>query len=383
MLLLTDFFPPGFRAGGPVRSCLNVALAVGRFVPVQVITRNHDWGISEPYSGIPLDTWIEAPGMGATGQVRVWYASASFRRFGAVVRLIRTCRPSVVYLTGMFSVPFTIFPLIAHWLGLFSARVVLAPRGMLKASALQYKPAKKRVFLFLFRLLRLHRRVLFHATDEQERRDVVRVMGARAQVVVAAQVPELALLNARQTKDKDPEVLRLCMVARIHPIKNIHLALQFLQEVHAGQVFLDIIGPMEDPEYGQLCKTLAQQLPDHIQVVFHAAMPTPEVHQLLAQCDFFYLLTQGENFGHAIFEALALGKPVIISDQTPWRQLAEHRAGWDVALGSPNQISLALQTAAGMSPEAYADWSDGAWNLACQYAASQDWRLTLDFLISE
>ena len=29
--------------------------------------------------------------------------------------------------------------------------------------------------------------------------------------------------------------------------------------------------------------------------------------------------TRGENFGHAIFESLQVGTPVLLSDQTPWR----------------------------------------------------------------
>ena len=35
-----------------------------------------------------------------------------------------------------------------------------------------------------------------------------------------------------------------------------------------------------------------------------------------------------QNFGHAIFEALAVGLPCVISDKTPFNQLAEANAGY-------------------------------------------------------
>ena len=79
-------------------------------------------------------------------------------------RLIRQGESNVFYLNSMFSVPFTIYPLLLHWLGWIGGRMVLAPRGMLKPSALQFKPAKKKLFLLLFRLLGWHKGLVFHAS---------------------------------------------------------------------------------------------------------------------------------------------------------------------------------------------------------------------------
>ncbi|MNY40193.1 hypothetical protein D3C86_1749200 [compost metagenome] len=43
--------------------------------------------------------------------------------------------------------------------------------------------------------------------------------------------------------------------------------------------------------------------------------------------------THGENYGHAIAEALSAGTPVLISDATPWRGLQQEGVGWDIPLG--------------------------------------------------
>ncbi|TBR19257.1 MAG: hypothetical protein EPO57_04095 [Chitinophagaceae bacterium] len=36
----------------------------------------------------------------------------------------------------------------------------------------------------------------------------------------------------------------------------------------------------------------------------------------------------GENFGNAILESLNYGRPVILSDKTPWNEVAEFGSGW-------------------------------------------------------
>jgi hypothetical protein len=58
--------------------------------------------------------------------------------------------------------------------GMIRSSIVLAPRGMLKESALAFKSLKKKCFLFFFRLAGIHRLVKFQATDEQEKKDILK-----------------------------------------------------------------------------------------------------------------------------------------------------------------------------------------------------------------
>ena len=62
--------------------------------------------------------------------------------------------------------------------------------------------------------------------------------------------------------------------------------------------------------------------------------------------------TRHENFGHAVVEAWAHGRPVLLSDQTPWRGLAELDLGWDLPL------KLALWTRAF---ESAMRWTEEEW----------------------
>ena len=369
LLFLTDFYPPGYRSGGPARSCYNLSIGLGNTVPVQVLTRDRDLNSPLPYPDIALNTWQPfAPG------VQVNYSSPSRQGLTSIIRSIRQVAATTLYLNSMFSVPFTIYPLLAHWLGLIKGRVVLAPRGMLKASALQFKPFKKKLFLGLIRALGWHRFIVFQATSPEEARDVHTAFGPTARVVTCPPVPELGLLRQRVRQTKSIGMVRFCLVGRVHPIKNIHRALELLAGVAESPVYLEVIGPLEDAAYYAHCQSIAAGLPATVQVRFLGALPTEEVQARLQQADFFYLLTQGENFGHAIFEALALGKPVIISDQTPWRDLCVQQAGWDLALSEPEQIRKALQQAMAMPDAEYQQWSDGAYARAEQFVEASDWK---------
>ena len=367
LLFLTDFYPPGFRSGGPARSCHNLSLGLSPHLPVHVLTRDRDLGSPLPFPDTVVNTWTDfAPGLA------VCNLSPAQLGFGSILRWIRQAPGAVLYLNSMFSVPFTIYPLLAHWLGLIQGRIVLAPRGMLKASALQFKPLKKKIFLALFRVLGWHRWIVFQASSAEEAQDVYQAFGVKTQVQICPPVPALDLLASRVQQHKLAGSTRFCIVGRVHPIKNILEALEWLA-FSESPIAIDVIGPFEDAGYYARCKSVVARLPNTVQVHFHGALPTEATQAILRQCDFFYLLTQGENFGHAIFEALALGKPVIISDQTPWRQLSAKQAGWDLPLQNKSDIQQVLKQAIQMGDAEYQVWSEGAFQLANVYGMESDW----------
>jgi glycosyltransferase involved in cell wall biosynthesis len=162
----------------------------------------------------------------------------------------------------------------------------------------------------------------------------------------------------------------MLFVGRVHKIKNLLLLLEALQQVQ-GEVSLDIVGVKEDEAYWQECKDVIKKLPSTIAVNYLGEMPHHEVHKIVGKCHVFCLPTAGENFGHAIFEALAEGKPVIISDQTPWKNLVAARAGMDLPI-DVNAFAKAIQTAVKWDEEEYQLWSNGAKNTAKKYITSSN-----------
>ena len=76
------------------------------------------------------------------------------------------------------------------------------------------------------------------------------------------------------------------------------------------------------------------------------------------------MLSEGENFGHAILEGFSAGCPVIISNRTPWRNLESKQIGWDVEVDDENAIVEAFQKAVEMNPQIYQSWSLSAFSYA-------------------
>ena len=82
--------------------------------------------------------------------------------------------------------------------------------------------------------------------------------------------------------------------------------------------------------------------------------------------------TFGENFCHVIREALSAGCPVLISDQTPWRNLQECGAGWDLPLEAPDQFRQIVQLCVDAGEESYAALRERAAGYALTAASDSD-----------
>jgi glycosyltransferase involved in cell wall biosynthesis len=146
-------------------------------------------------------------------------------------------------------------------------------------------------------------------------------------------------------------------------MKNILLVLQGLEKV-TGQVQYDIYGPVKDEEYWDLCKEQIRLLPENIQVTFHKEIDPGRVKEVLGKAHVFILPSKSENFGHAIYEALSAGRPVITSHYTPWNDLRESKAGVNVSTDFTIELSEAIHFFAGMDFGEMEEWSKGA----CEYA---------------
>jgi len=70
-----------------------------------------------------------------------------------------------------------------------------------------------------------------------------------------------------------------------------------------------------------------------------------------------------------IHEALAQGCPVLISDQTPWRNLHAEGVGWDIPLDEPEHFRRALQQCVDAGDEWQAAISKRAMTYAVEHAS--------------
>jgi glycosyltransferase involved in cell wall biosynthesis len=362
VLAMIDWYLPGFKGGGPIRSLANCVAALHGDFDFQVVTSACDHGERTPYAGITPDTWTTAP-----DGTPAWYCSADAASYRHMRSILASTRFDTLYLNSMFSLRYTLYPL---WIARSmhpEATVILAPRGMLHAGALSLKPRKKRLFLGFLRLMGMHKQVVFHATDAQEVADVRRVFGEGVQVVCASNLPD-AQQPALELIPKAAGELKLLYLSRISEKKGLHTLLAALAQQKA-RIALDVVGPDEEPGYWARCEALITRLPANVTVRKLPPVATAEGLVHVRAAHLFAMPTLGENFGHAIFEALSAGRPVLISDQTPWRDLSAKQAGLDLPLADTAGWAAAISRFAEMDQAAWEAYTRGAHAYASAHLA--------------
>ena len=368
LFILTDWYLPGFKAGGPIQSCRNLAEALGKDYEVFIFTGDRDLGDDQPYSGIPFNRWIPV------GSASVFYADTTSQSAAGLLKQLQQIRPDIILLNSLFSPRFTLQPLWLLWRNKINARVVLCPRGMLQAGALKYKRLKKDLFLKLLVFSGLPRRIHFLATDPQEFQDIKNHFPAASSVTLAENFPNISDFTTRPV-EKQAGKLKLVYLARISPIKNLLFVLELLNRFPLpGTIEFTIAGKVEDEGYWKRCTALMDSIPANITVQIAGAVAHEKLLDWLQPYHLFILPTFGENFGHGIFEAFLAGKPVIISDKTPWRSLQSKGLGWDIPLDRPEAFIDAIRVMLEMDQAGYDHLSARCHQFAIEYRNNHETR---------
>lgn len=356
ILVFTQYFLPGFKAGGPIRSMANLLAATSDQNHYFVVTGDRD--IKDPvcYGGIEFNQWL------TKDNYKIYYLRRSIKGFKVVYFGIQNF--DQIYLNSFFSPFFGILPCL---FGLaFKKKVIIAPRGEFSTGALTIKSGKKKFFLHLFKAIKGQKKVLWQATSPQEENDIRLVMGNKVKIVIAPNLSapdnEIKSLNAIN-KNKPPiaDKLLLLFVGRIAEIKNLDFALSLLKKA-TFPVEFSIFGPLEDQEYLKKCKKIIQDLPSHVHVTFNGEVPHYRTKELFQKHHFLLFPSKGENYSHVIAESLQNGCPVILSDQHPWNELEKHQAGWSIPLDSPEKFVAVLGRVSSLTQEEYNRLSENTLN---------------------
>ena len=349
VFITIDWFLPGTNSGGPVRSVANLIAALPE-CQFYVFTRNTDYCATEAYEGITPNTWVRF-----SEHCEVYYCTEQNLSKATIAAQLKAIAPDVLYINGIYSKAFSRWPVsIGKALKL---KTVVAARGMLSPHALAVKPLKKYIFLSFMRWINRYSKVIFHATSASEVQDIQLILGKWVQV---RNIPNLAREKSSIVKEivKEAGKSKLVYIGRIAPEKGTLLALSALKEQKAS-IELDLYGTCYNEAYWNECLKVISELPASIQVNYHGSCASHEVAHHLASAHALLLPSEGENFGHAIVEAFANGRPVLISKNTPWKNLAAQKAGWDV---TATELPSAIQTLVEMDQVVYRTWSEGAKN---------------------
>nr|WP_321452406.1 glycosyltransferase [uncultured Carboxylicivirga sp.] len=356
IIAFIDWYLPGYKAGGGQRAFANMVSYLRDTFDFYIITRNTDFLESTPYEGIESNKWFSLN----EGE-NVYYCTEEKIGKDLYKQLIEEVKPDYAYINGVYSWKFSILPLIILKQIGFKGKKVLGTYGMLAPTAINIKKRKKKFFIKLSKLTGLYNNVLFHTTSEKETDDVKNALGSKVKVQMAPHLP-LKVLPEHNMTEKKRGYLKLISIARISPEKNTLYALESLMDLSGfeGQIYYDLYGPIYDQLYWKECQELIKQLPENINVNYKGVVDGNKVLDLFMRYHALFMPTRGENFGYVILESFMAGRPVLISDQTPWRQLENAKCGWDLDLNRSTDYKSALKELINIGQEEFDLLCEGA-----------------------
>jgi len=362
VLIICNYFLPGYKAGGGLRTVVHTVERFRDRFDFHVINFDHD-GDNVPYTSVKINEWNQIAG------AQVYYLSKNKIKISKLHELIKEVDPQLIYVNSVFSI-LSIFLLILRKLKLISKTpIVIAPEGELSDGALQLKAAKKKAFIEFAKRTALYKNLVWKVTAEPEKIETERFKGSGGVVLVAPNMPSRSIFEEYNQKLKPRKQIgeaKMLFLSRYARKKNFKWLVDNLREV-VGKIQIDVYGPIEDETYWNETQQSIRSLQPNIKVNYMGQVTHEEVLQTMFAYHFFVLPTLGENFGHVFIEALAAGCPLLISDRTPWTGLREKKIGWDLPLENPNQWIQVINLCISLDDVSYSELSDESRQFASRW----------------
>jgi glycosyltransferase involved in cell wall biosynthesis len=366
ILIFTDWFYPGFKAGGPVQSVYNLVVFLSEYYKIKVVTRNTDLNDELAYENIEPNIWIQLD-----KNIEVLYISKDQLSFNNIKSLVKLNKDNYILINGLFSFKFSILP--SYFSLIYNCKsVFLAVRGMLHRSALSVKPFKKQLFLAFARGFGLFKNITLLASSEKES-DEIKISIRDAKIKLAPNLP-CPLIKPMCNGKNDVKVLHLLYLGRIAPEKNTLALLKALNELKrpckltiAGQGY-------KGTQYYSEFENELKNLNSLVELNLLGNVKRQDLKSVILSSDVMILPSLGENFGHSIFESFAHSKPVIIGNNTPWNNLEYMKAGIEVVPTNIDQLKNAIIHFMDLPNEEFIQWQEAAYNTAKSYIENNNFK---------
>jgi len=330
ILIYIRYYLPGYKSGGPVRSISNMVHALNHKYEFYIICLSNDYGEKEAYKNVSEMSWRDI------GGAKILHLNKYSILFATYLNIVRSLEPDIVYFNSFLD-PFFTFIQLRYYLKK-EKKVIIAPRGELTPGALSLSKLRKKLYIYLFKKSSSFKKIIWHATTKNELNQIsLNVAVDCRKIHIANNIPFIDNFDYKYNFPyKEVNKLRIVFLSRISPVKNLAYILDVLKTCNLNIVF-DIYGPIGDKNYWNQCKKKITILPKTISVNYFDSVSHNHVRETLSGYNLFVLPTLGENFGHAIFEALSLGIPVLISDRTPWTDIVNKSNYGAISLSNPER----------------------------------------------
>ncbi len=335
LLISTEFFPPAYRAGGPVNSVKNFVNVLKSKYEVYIITSAKDLNQKSNMELIKINNWIKK------NDINIIYVDSTLKVFFNILKILLKYKVHFCYASSFFNVKFSL--IIIFLASIFFVPVMIAPKGELFQGALSSKKFKKSFYIFLFKIFNYFKSVKWHATSIYEKKQIKNFFSlSERNIVICSNIVQIKIKKYIINKTKIKNKLKIIIPCRITPVKNIFRTILSLRDLR-GDVVVHIFGEVDDLTYWQKCKNEILSLPKNIDVKYKGTIRSKKLFEIYPNYDVFLMPSLSENFGYSIFEALSFRLPVIIGQNNPWIGMEKIKIGFNVDPKNVKNISEKVQ----------------------------------------
>lgn len=211
---------------------------------------------------------------------------------------------------------------------------VLSPHGMFSDYILETRNAKKKRLMHKLFGKKLLRNTFLHVSTEMEKEESKRLIPDWEAVVI----PNLVELPDKTYERAANDVFTIGFLSRIDQKKGLELLIKALSGLSCPYKLL-IAGSGEN-NYIRSLKDLSQSCGNDGNIEWVGWKNSEEKFAFLSKLDLFALTSFSENFAIVVIESLAVGTPVLISNQVGlYEYILKNDLGW-VSENNLQQLTL-------------------------------------------
>jgi len=323
ILHVTQTYHPFLERGGPTVKVRAIAEGLAR--------RGHQVTVLTSWYGGHYGTrQVEVGGV----EVHYLRSLVRYRATTLNAGLFSFCRTrlrdfDLVHIYGLYDL---MGPTVAHYCSRSGVPYVLEPLGMTRPIDRNFR--MKRIWHRILGAPLFRHASLVIATSQQEERELLEEGLPRTQVVLrynGVDLADFATLPPRGAFRREwaipadePVVLFL---GRLIPRKGVDLLISAFATACPTQGRLVVAGPDGEPNYLKQMRALAQTMGVESRTIFTGPLYGDQKKLAYVDCDLFVLPSRYENFANVVAEAIACGKPVIISDRCGISEFVDNQVG--------------------------------------------------------
>ena len=217
-------------------------------------------------------------------------------------------------------------------------KIVVCPRGSFSVFTLNNKLTFIKLIWLNFFIKPMVNKIIWQASSYLEERDILNKFPNADVNIINDGIDYESFQNPFILSRN--ELLNKFTGTTFNDVSNIFFSMGRLHKIKCFDVLIDAFNLfLEKDKYAKLIIAggddgVGKQLKNQIQklhlsssVFLIGAIDFEDKKLLLNNCDYFTLASEFESFGIVIAEALSCGKPVIISNKTPWKDIQINNCG--------------------------------------------------------